>query len=57
MVNVSELPEVKSCEVLRATSCVGIYQTWPEEMVMYANPTLVEVDAEGEIIGLPEGVQ
>ena len=37
MVNVNELPEVKSCEVIRATSCVGSYQTWPEEMVMYVN--------------------
>ncbi len=57
MVNVSELPEVKSCEVIRATSCVGSYQTWPEEMAMYANPTLVEVDANGEIVGLPEDVK
>ncbi len=57
MVNVSELPEVKSCEVIRDTSCVGSYQTWPEEMVMYANPSLVERDANGEFIGLPEGVQ
>lgn len=46
MVNVSELPEVN-----------GSDQTWPEEMVMYANPSLVERDANGEFIGLPEGVQ
>ncbi len=46
MVNVSELPEVN-----------GSDQTWPEEMVMYANPSLVEKDANGEFIGLPEGVQ
>ena len=37
MVNVSELPEVKSCEVIRATSCVESYQTGPEEMVVYVN--------------------
>ena len=46
MVNVSELPEVN-----------GSDQTWPEEMVMYANPSLVEKDANGEFIGLVEGVQ